>query len=156
MTNTQQAALLLSSRGELLVAPGVSGFAVTGTLSPASATIGGATMNPPIYAAASDNHAVIKNGAGTAYAVQVSNNSATKNYLRLYDAGTGFNGCNSATGIIFGMEIPPNDSGFIATIGGGVGGLFSTGLSVCITSGFGNTDTTSATASAIIANVQYK
>ena len=121
-----------------------------------ASTTNGSTPNPPIYATASDNHANIKNGAGTVYAIQASNHSATANYLRLYDAGTGFNGCNSATGIIFGMEIPPNDSGFITTIGGAVGAAFSTGLSICITSGFGNTDTTNATASAIIANVQYK
>jgi hypothetical protein len=117
---------------------------------------GGSTPNPPIYATASDNHAVIKNGAGTAYAVQTSNNSATANYLRLYDAGTGFNGCGSATGIIFAMEIPPSNSGFIANIGGAPGVSFTNGLSICITSGFGNTDTTNATASAIIANVQSK
>jgi hypothetical protein len=105
---------------------------------------------------ASDNHANIKNGAGTAYSIHVSNNSATKNYLRLYDAGTAFNGCNSATGIIFGMEIPPNDSGFSISLGGAVGLLFSTGLSICVSSGYGSTDTTNATATAIMANVLYK
>jgi len=115
-----------------------------------------ATPVTPIAAAASDNHAVLHNGAGVAMSVHVSNNSATKNYLRLYDAGTGFNGCNSATGVIFAMEIPPNDSGFTVSLGGGIGISFVNGLSWCITSGFGLTDTTAATASAIYANASYR
>ena len=115
-----------------------------------------ATPVTPIAAAASDNHAVLHNGAGAAMSVHVSNNSATKNYLRLYDAGTGFNGCNSATGVIFAMEIPPNDSGFTVSLGGGLGISFANGLSWCITSGFGLTDTTAATPSAIYANASYR
>jgi hypothetical protein len=110
----------------------------------------------PIAAAASDNHLTLVNGSGAAMSVHVSNNSATKNYLRLYDAGTGFNGCNSATGVIFAMEIPPNDSGFTVSLGGGLGISFANGLSWCITSGFGLTDTTNATASAILANASYR
>lgn len=119
-------------------------------------TLAPATAMTPIAAAASDNHATAKNGAGVAMSVHTSNNSATKNYLRLYDAGTGFNGCNSATGVIFAMEIPPNDSGFSVTLGGGAGIAFTNGLSYCITSGFGLTDTTNATASAIYANIHYR
>ena len=115
-----------------------------------------ATAATPIAVLASDNHATLKNGAGVAMSVHTSNNSATRNYLRLYDAGTGFNGCNSATGVIFAMEIPPNDGGFSVTLGGGSGIAFTNGLSWCITSGFGLTDTTNATASAIYANASYK
>lgn len=125
------------------------------TASPVAAATGGASAYH-VLPAASDNHAVIKNGAGTAYSAQVTNNSATKNYMRLYDAGTGFNGCNSATGIIWGMEIPPTDGGFSVMLGGPVGMIFSTGLSICVTSGYGDTDTTNATATALIVNVQYK
>jgi hypothetical protein len=122
----------------------------------ASATTGGSTPYTPFVPAASDNHQTVKNGAGTSYSVTTSNNSATKNYLRLYDSGTGFNGCNSATGVIFAMEIPPTDSGFTVLTGGTNGLAFTTGLSVCVTSGFGLTDTTNATATAIYVNIAYK
>jgi hypothetical protein len=119
-------------------------------------TGGGATPYTPFVPAATDNHQTVKNGAGTVFSVSVSNNSGTKNYARLYDAGTGFNGCNSATGVIFAFEIPPTDSGFTIPTGGANGLAFSTGLSLCITSGFGLTDTTAATASAMYVNVAYK
>jgi hypothetical protein len=118
--------------------------------------LGAATPVTPLVVLATDNHQVLANGAGTALSVHTSNNSATKNYLRLYDAGTGFNGCNSATGAIFAMEIPPSDSGFSVSLGGGAGISFANGLSWCITSGFGLTDTTAATASAIYANASYR
>jgi hypothetical protein len=121
-----------------------------------STAAGGATPYAPFVPAASDNHQTVKNGAGTAYSVVTSNNSATKNYLRLYDSGTGFNGCNSATGVIFAMEIPPTDSGFVVTLGGASGISFTNGLSLCVTSGFGLTDVTNATATAMYVNVAYK
>lgn len=119
-------------------------------------TTGGATPYAPFVPTASDNHQTVKNGAGTVYSFSISNNSATKNYARLYDAGTGFNGCNSATGVIFAFEIPPTDGGFSIQPGGANGLAFSTGLSLCITSGFGLTDTTNATATAMYVNVAYK
>lgn len=119
-------------------------------------TTGGSTAYTPFVPTASDNHQTVKNGAGTVYSMSVSNNSATKNYARLYDAGTGFNGCNSATGVIFAFEIPPTDGGFSIQPGGAPGMAFSTGLSLCITSGFGLTDTTNATATAMYVNVAYK
>lgn len=105
---------------------------------------------------ASDNHAAIKNGAGQVYKISVFNNSATVNYLRLYDAGTGFNGCNSATGIKGQWQIPASTS-----VGGiadswDLGIAFSTGISICITSGYATTDTTSATATALSVNIGYK
>ena len=128
-------------------------FSVNASLT--AATAGGATSYY-VQPTASDNHVNIKNGAGTAYSIHFTNNSATKNYMRLYDAGTGFNGCNSATGLIFGMEIPPTDSGISVSLGGSVGLAFSTGLSICVTSGYGSTDTTNATATAMMGNVLYK
>lgn len=139
----------------------LQGNAVLSTTNPlpvaaAAATTGGSTPYTPFVPAASDNHQTVKNGAGTSFSVTTSNNSATKNYLRLYDAGTGFNGCNSATGVIFAMEIPPTDSGFTVLTGGTNGLAFSTGLSVCVTSGFGLTDTTNATATAMYVNIAYK
>jgi hypothetical protein len=105
---------------------------------------------------ASDNHVVIKAGAGQVYKVSVTNNSATVNYLRLYNATTGFNGCNSATNLVYQMAIPAS-----TTVGGlsdswDLGMAFSTGISICVTSGYATTDTTNATASAMSVNVGYK
>jgi hypothetical protein len=107
--------------------------------------------------AASDNHTVIKNGSGTVYKITVTNNSATVNYIRLYNAGTGFNGCNSATNLIYQAAIPASTS---------VGGLsdswvqgmagFTSGISLCVTSGYATTDTTNATASAMSLNIGYQ
>lgn len=106
--------------------------------------------------AASDNHTVVKAGAGTVYHISVTNNSATINYLRLYNATTGFNGCNSATNIQHEMAIPANTSaaGFTEDISLGI--AFATGISICVTGAYGNTSTTSATASAISLNIDYK
>lgn len=105
---------------------------------------------------ASDNHANIKNGAGVVYHIQAMNNSATVNYWRLYNAATGFNGCNSATNLLMSGMIPASTSaaGFVEDIAAGV--TFSTGISVCVTGAYGQTSTTAATATAIEFNVGYK
>jgi hypothetical protein len=105
---------------------------------------------------ASDNHANIKNGAGLVYHIAATNNSATINYLRLYNAASGFNGCNSATNLQWEVEIPASTSGagFVEDIAEGV--TFSTGISICVTGAYGQTNTTNATASAIEVNVGYK
>jgi hypothetical protein len=120
-----------------------------------AATTGGASSYV-VLPGASDNHANIKNGAGMVYSVQVFNNSATINYIRLYNAASGFNGCNSATNLAWSGQIPASTSGAGATYSIPVGLAFSTGISICVTSGYGNTDTTNATNSALQVNVQYK
>ncbi len=105
---------------------------------------------------ASDNHATIKAGAGAVYGILVFNNSATVNYMRLYDATTGFNACNSATNLKTQVQIPASTSvaGAVIPISGGM--AFLTGISVCITSGYATTDTTNATASAMSVTVSYQ
>ena len=122
---------------------------------PLPATTGGLS-NYFVQPTASDNHVVIKAGAGQVYKIMVTNNSATVNYLRLYNATTGFNGCNSATNIVYQVAIPAS-----TTVGGisdswPLGMAFSTGISICVTSGYATTDTTNATASAMSVNVGYK
>jgi hypothetical protein len=109
-----------------------------------------------VQPAASDNHVVIKAGAGQVYKITAMNNSATVNYLRLYNATTGFNGCNSATNLVYQGQIPAS-----TTVGGlsdswDLGMAFSTGISICVTSGYATTDTTNATASAMSVNIGYK
>lgn len=105
---------------------------------------------------ASSNQNNIKNGAGTVYHISVTNNSATVNYLRLYNAASGFSGCNSATNIKWEMAIPASTAGagFVVDIAKGIN--FSTGISICVTGGYGQTNTTNATASAMSVNIGYK
>ncbi len=121
--------------------------------------IGGTTNGNTNYVlepAASDNHAVVKAGAGTVYSIEVFNNSATVNYIRLYNATTGFNGCNSATNLTWEGMIPANTSVAGAIMNKAIGLAFSTGISICVTSGYGQTNTSNATASAMAVNVEYK
>ncbi len=102
---------------------------------------------------ASDNHVVIKAGAGQVYKISITNNSVTINYVRLYNATTGFNGCNSATNLIYANAIPAS-TGIIDLWPSGI--PFTTGISICVTSGYASTDTTAATASAMNVNIGYK
>jgi hypothetical protein len=106
---------------------------------------------------AGDNHANIKNGAGQVYKISITNNSATINYIRLYNAGTGFNGCNSATNLVYENAIPASSStagGILDSIDLGL--AFSTGISICVTAGYAQNDTTNATASAMNVGIGYK
>jgi hypothetical protein len=139
--------------------------AATAALPAGTNTIGGTVPTPAttgglsvyfVQPAASDNHVVIKAGAGQVYKVSVTNNSATINYLRLYNATTGFNGCNSATNIVYQMAIPASTSGAGYSDSWETGIAFATGISICVTSGYATNDTTNATASAMSVNVGYK
>jgi len=105
--------------------------------------------------AASDNHATVKNGSGQVYHITAQNNSATINYLRLYNAGTGFNGCNSATNLVMQVQIPASTSvgSFDASYTAGV--PFGSGISICVTSGYATNDTTNATATAMSVTILY-
>jgi hypothetical protein len=105
--------------------------------------------------AASDNHTVVKAGAGQVYYVVVTNNSATVNYLRFYNATTGFNGCNSATNHVAQVAIPASTSVGGISIPFQYGLPFSTGISICVTSGYALTDTTNATATAMSLTIGY-
>ena len=104
---------------------------------------------------AADNHTNVKNGAGQVYWVLVENNSATVNYLRFYNAATGFNGCNSATNLVSQIQIPASTAVGGVNISVPLGIPFSTGISICVTSGYATTDTTNATASAMSLTIGY-
>lgn len=122
---------------------------------PTPVTSGGLTVYF-VQPTASDNHVVIKASAGQVYKISATNNSATINYLRLYNATTGFNGCNSATNLVYQMAIPASTSGAGYSDSWDLGMPFATGISICVTSGYATTDTTNATASAMSVNVGYK
>lgn len=126
-----------------------------GFSAPIPTTSGGLTVYN-VQPTASDNHANIKNGAGQVYKVDVFNNSATVNYIRLYNAASGFNGCNSATNLVWQGIIPASTSGAGLSSSWDLGIAFGTGISICVTSGYATNDTTNATASALIVNVGYK
>jgi hypothetical protein len=137
---------------------GVQGtVTVTGTVNavPAAATGQGAD-GYTFEVAASDNHQTIKNGAGTVYSIDAFSIHTAAMFIRLYDAGTGFNGCGSATGLMWEGNLPgaATGDGFIKTFP--VGRKFTTGLSVCVTGAFGSTDTTAATATKASVNIGYK
>lgn len=126
-----------------------------GNIAEVPMTAGGLTVST-FEPAASDNHTNLKNGAGQVYWITAFNNSATINYLRLYNAATGFNGCNSATNLVAVVHIPGNtsDAGFVLSVPTGL--PFSTGISYCVVSAYGQTTTTNATASAMDINIGYK
>ena len=105
--------------------------------------------------AASDNHTNLKNGAGQVYWVLAENNSATVNYLRFYNAASGFNGCNSATNLVTQIQIPANTAVGGINIQLPYGIPFSTGISYCVTSGYATNDTTNATATAMSITIGY-
>jgi hypothetical protein len=148
-TPSQQATV--TSAGALKVDGSAAG---SGTVQPIPGATGG-TSTYFVQPAASDNHVVIKAGAGTVYGVTVFNNSGTINYLRLYDATTGFNGCNSATNLKTQIQIPASTSVGGAAVPFPLGMAFATGISICISSGYATTDTTNATASAMSVTVSY-
>ncbi len=141
----------------------INGVAITGgapgqlPVNPQPTTTGGLSVYT-VQPAASDNHATIKASAGQVYKISITGNATqtTVQYVRLYNAAGGFNGCNSATNLIYSNAIP------FSTEGSGIldlwsnGMAFSTGISICITGGYGNTDTTNATASAMNVNIGYK
>lgn len=144
LTNGQASWLQCDSAGNVLTAgasaPSTSGGLTTFFLQPA----------------ASDNHATIKATAGQVYFILAMNNSATVNYVRLYNATTGFNGCNSATNLVTQVQVPASTSvgGVVVPLAFGLS--FATGISICVTSGYATTDTTAATATAMSITVGYK
>lgn len=129
---------------------------VTNAVQEIPGTSGGLTWST-FEPGASDNHTNLKNGAGQVYEVIAFNNSANINYIRFYNAASGFNGCASATNLVAVFHIPANtsDAGFVIPIVGG-GLTFGTGISYCVVSAYGQTATTSATASAMDINIGYK
>lgn len=145
----------------LVVAISPNSVNANGPASPASSapvTLPTSNNNFVLEPANTDNHTVIVNGSGhIVQGIHVFNNSATINYGRLYNAGTGFNGCASATNLAYEFHIPAStsDAGFAVPIPQGLD-LFSSGISICVTSGYGQTNTTGATATAISLNVMYR
>ncbi len=122
---------------------------------PTPVTSGGLT-NYTVEAGSSDNHVNIKNGAGQVYYIHAYTKHTAAQYLRLYNAATGFNGCGSATNLVWEGIIPAASTGSGLNVDISNGIAFGTGISICVTGAFGNTDTTSATASVTTVDIGYK
>lgn len=172
-TSGTAAITLNASAGSSQPPIGVQGTATNITAIATNPVTGGATGQLPVNVlptttgglsvynvqpTASDNHAVIKAGAGQVYKISVTGNATqtTVQYIRLYNATTGFNGCNSATNIVYENAIPfsTNGAGILDFWPDGI--AFATGISICVTGGYAQTDTTNATASALNVNIGYK
>jgi hypothetical protein len=96
---------------------------------------------------------VIKSGAGQLYGLELYNNSATIAYVKLYNATSEI--CGSGTPVQRAM-IPANAAG-AGAISNNVNGIaYSTGIAMCVTGGFTDSDTTAPSASTYIVNVLYK
>ena len=103
---------------------------------------------------ASTNANNVKASAGSVYWVLVMNNSATVNYLRLYNTA-GAPTCSSATNLVTQIMIPAS-----TTVGGVsipflYGLPFSSGIGICVTSGYATTDVTNATATSMAVTIGY-
>lgn len=116
-----------------------------------------ATPATPIYPGASDNHQTVVTGAHRLCGISAFSIHSAAQFIRVYDAASGFNGCNSATGLKWSGVISGATTGAGFTgVSFGDGAAFANGVSVCITGAYGNTDTTSATASVMTVNLSYK
>jgi len=96
---------------------------------------------------------VVKSGAGQLYGIEVYNNSATIAYVKLYNATSAT--CGSGT-VVQRAMIPANASGAGAISNNVNGVAYSTGITMCVTGGYADSDTTAPAASTYIVNVLYK
>lgn len=126
---------------------------VCGTVAPASA--GGLSVKSFIVAANTTSVAVDAS-AGQIYAIAAYGvSAATPVYLKFYNTAQGSTTCGSGT---------PVERHIVSTsaIGGGIvvpinsGVTYSTAITVCVTAGIADNDTTSPAASSYIVNVYYK
>jgi hypothetical protein len=103
-----------------------------------------------------DNHQNVTSTVSILCHLTYFNNSGTIAYGRLYDLAS-FNGCNSATGLVYEFHIPANtnDAGAVDNIGSDGGLGFTNGIAVCITGAYGQTDTSSPPTNAISVNIGY-
>lgn len=125
-----------------------------GQVQPIAGSTGGATPKS-IQVANNTTSIAVDASAGTVYEALVFNNSATIAYLKLYNAAQGSTTCGSGTPVQR-IMIPANTSGAGAVISFGVGIAYGTAITACITTGYGDSDTTAPAASTYIVEVDYK
>jgi hypothetical protein len=125
----------------------------TNAVVPVPATSGGLTTYF-LQPTASTNSVSVKASAGQVYWILAENNSATVNYVRFYNTSSGPT-CSSATGLVTQIQIPASTAVGGISIPLHFGIAFSTGIGICVTSGYATTDTTNATATAISLTIGY-
>ena len=93
---------------------------------------------------------VISAAAATVYGIQISNNSATVAYLKLYNSAS--QTCGSGTPQ-FCLMIPASTTIPIENVGGDA---YVNGVSVCLTTGIADSDTGAPAANAYIVDIHWK
>lgn len=106
-----------------------------------------------LISAASANATVVKVSNGNLFGIDAMNNSSTIHYLKLYNKATTPSSADTPLAVYM---IPANTSGagFVRDFAYPM--EFSAGISYRIVTGIANNDNTSATASAIVLNLQYE
>lgn len=143
-----------------------------GTLAPASGGGGGAVTNAGTFAvqltpttsgglSTSSTIVTTANGvlnvkasAGQVYKIEVSNNSATVAWLKLYNSATAPTA--GAGTPVRRILIPGNSSGVVFTSSYDTGLAFSTGIGYALTGLIADNDSTAVTASVLAVNIDYK
>lgn len=93
--------------------------------------------------------------AGTLYGIRAFNNSGTIAYGKLYNTAQGSVTCGSGTPVDrFMIPAGSSGAGFIWT--STVGVMYSTAITICVTTGFGDSDTTAPAASTYEVSFDYK
>ena len=121
----------------------------------ATATTGVSTKS--LQVANNTTSVAVDASAGTLLAVRVFNNSGTIAYAKFYNAAQGSTTCGSGTPVNR-VLIPASTSGAgaVFTLGGGYGVAYGTAITVCVTTGFADNDTTAPAASVYIVEADYK
>lgn len=145
-----------SASANVVTVQGVASMTPVQITQVATSTMGVSTKS--IQVANNTTSVAVDASAGTLLAVRVFNNSGTIAYAKFYNASQGSTTCGSGTPILREM-IPANSSGgsgAIPVFGGGYGVAFGTAITVCVTTGFGDSDTTAPAASTYIVEADYK
>lgn len=98
---------------------------------------------------------VIKATGGTVYSVDAFNNGTTIAYVKLYNASTAT--CGSGTPQArYAIPFGTSSSGGGFNVSNINGDAYANGITMCVTAGIADNDTTSPAASTYIVNVHYK
>lgn len=120
-------------------------------MTPTPTTNGGVSFTR-VISAATTNATLIKSSAGNLYGVWATNTSASTRYLKLYNMTTAPTVGTSTPSIT--ISLP---SGFAGDLNVGTHGVsFTTGISLAITGGYADTDTTATVAGEVIVTILYK
>jgi hypothetical protein len=121
---------------------------------PNPATSGGTSVFSEIVAANTTSVAV-KASAGQIYGIRVFSNNTTQVYGKLYNAAQGSTTCGSGTPQDrFSIPAATGGSGFVVPIP--MGEQFSTAITLCVTGGIADNDTTTPAATSYLVSIDYK